>query len=297
MRLKFRSTPRQGFLLAWLLIMTLQFVWCEPARSAEADTTADTSIFILGPTTGSMGSLAEIAVPEGFAFTGKEGAQMIMESTHNLVGGDEVGFMAPVEGSWWMLFEYDDCGYVRDDEGADLDADAILANLREGTEKGNEERAKRGWEPLTILGWEQPPHYDKESHSLEWATRLISTDSIPTINYNTRRLGRLGVMRITLVADPDSLAGILPVFKSTLAGFQYMPGRKYAEFKEGDKLAEYGLTALIVGGGAAVAAKTGAFKWIWKLLVAGVAAAGAFAKKLFGKKDSGPKAPPAYPGT
>jgi len=55
---------------------------------------------------------------------------------------------------------------------------------------------------------------------------------------------------------------------------------------KGDKVAEYGLTGLIVGGAAAVAAKAGVFKWLWKVILAGIVGIGAFFKKLFGKKDN-----------
>jgi len=50
---------------------------------------------------------------------------------------------------------------------------------------------------------------------------------------------------------------------------------------KGDKVAQYGLAALVVGGAAAVAVKSGIFKWLWKvILVVGVAVA-AFLKSLF----------------
>jgi len=58
-------------------------------------------------------------------------------------------------------------------------------------------------------------------------------------------------------------------------------GQRYAEFRPGDKIAEYGLAALITGGAAAVALKTGLFQKFWKLIVLGfVALAGALKKGL-----------------
>ena len=56
-----------------------------------------------------------------------------------------------------------------------------------------------------------------------------------------------------------------------------------AEFRAGDHIAEIGLSALIVGGAAAAAVKTGAFKWIGKGLVVLVAAIGGLFRKIFGK--------------
>ncbi len=67
---------------------------------------------------------------------------------------------------------------------------------------------------------------------------------------------------------------------------QFNSGETYAEWKPGDKVAEYGLAGLIVGGAAAAAVKTGLFKGLWKILLVGGAAILAGARKLFGGKKS-----------
>lgn len=92
-------------------------------------------------------------------------------------------------------------------------------------------------------------------------------------------------MRVTLVTDPSLLAPTLPKFKSVLAGMNFSAGNKYGEYKKGDKMAEYGLSALVVGGAAAVAVKSGFAKGLWKLIVIGGVAVVAIFKKLFGKKE------------
>ena len=60
-----------------------------------------------------------------------------------------------------MRAPFDDIGYVKDDEKSALDADAILASIRDGTEDVNKERAKRGWPAIKVVGWDQRPHYDE----------------------------------------------------------------------------------------------------------------------------------------
>src|SRR5438046_7897948 len=48
-----------------------------------------------------------------------------------------------------------------------------------------------------------------------------------------------------------SLHDALPIsFKSALGGYGFVSGENYAEFKAGDKIAEYGLAALVLGGAA-----------------------------------------------
>jgi uncharacterized membrane-anchored protein len=82
-------------------------------------------------------------------------------------------------------------------------------------------------------------------------------------------------------------------FKTALAGFDFNSGEKYSEFRAGDHVAEFGLGALVLGGAAAVAAKTGFWKVLlaglaagWKAIAVAVAAAGAAIKKLFTRKPS-----------
>jgi len=95
------------------------------------------------------------------------------------------------------------------------------------------------------------------------------------------------VMAVQLVVDPAELTDTLPMFKGLLAKYEYQAGESYADYQQGDKLAKYGLAALITGAGIAAAAKTGLLAWIlvffkkaWKLVVVAVVAVGAFLKRL-----------------
>jgi len=238
-----------------------------------------------GPSIGNLSGTAEVRVPAGYVFVGANDTRVLMEAMQNPTSGKEMGFIAPAGEDWFVVFEFDNVGYVRDDEKNSLDADAMLEAIKKGTEASNKERRRRDWPIMTILGWEQKPRYNETTHNFEWAIRGESEGEL-VINYNTRLLGRGGVMRVTLVTDPATLSPTLPKFKNLLTGFDFKQGQKYAEFRQGDKVAKYGLTALVVGGASAVAAKTGLFKWIWKGLVVGFLALIAFLKNLFSRKKS-----------
>ena len=238
-----------------------------------------------GPSVGDLGGNAQVKVPQGYVFAGSADTRTIMEANHNPITGREMGFVAPAGEDWFAVFEFDDVGYVKDDEKDSLDASALLNSIREGTEAGNKERVKRGWPTMTILGWETPPRYNETTHNLEWAIRATS-EGAPVINHNTRLLGRGGVMEVTLVTNPATLNETLPKFKTMLQGFEFKEGHKYAQFRAGDRTAAYGLTGLIVGGGTAALVKTGAFKWIWKALVAGFAALAALFKRIFSRNKN-----------
>ena len=235
-----------------------------------------------GNSLGELGDIAQVKVPQGFVFAGANDTRTIMEANQNPTTGREMGFVAPEGENWFAVFEFDDVGYVKDDDKDSLDATALLDSIKQGTEAGNKERQRRGWATMTILGWEQPPHYNETTHNLEWAIKATS-EGMPIVNHNTRMLGRGGVMEVTLVTEPSALAATLPKFKTMLQGFEFKQGHRYAEFRAGDKTAAYGLTGLIVGGTTAALVKTGAFKWIWKALVGAGLAVSALVKKLFSR--------------
>jgi uncharacterized membrane-anchored protein len=235
-----------------------------------------------GSSVGDLGDIAQVKVPEGYVFANANDTRIIMEANQNPTNGKELGFIASADENWFAVFEFDDVGYVKDDDKDSLDAGALLDSIKAGTEAGNKERQRRGWSTMTIVGWEQPPHYNDITHNLEWAVKATS-EGLPIVNHNTRLLGRGGVMEVTLVTEPSELAATLPKFKTMLQGFEFKQGHRYAEFRAGDRTAAYGLTGLIVGGGAAALVKTGAFKWLWKAIVAAFVGISALVKKLFSR--------------
>jgi uncharacterized membrane-anchored protein len=222
-------------------------------------------------------------------FTDGKGAKKWGELTTNPVSQQEIGLVGPEDGHYLVLFEFDDVGYVKDDEKDSLDAEALLKDIKEGTEAFNKEtRVPAGLPPMNIVGWEQKPSYNEATHALEWCVRAESGGE-PSLNFNTRVLGRRGVVKVTLMFGGDvTLQQVLPEFRALMKDFTFKEGERYSEFHEGDKLAEYGLAALIAGGGVALAAKSGLLaKLIKPLIVAGAAVVGAigsFFKKLTGKK-------------
>lgn len=244
----------------------------------------------MGPDTVKLGNKATLNVPDGYAFLDAAGSRSLNEILHNPpVDADEYT-LAPKSLDWIAFFSYEDIGYVKDDEK--IDPDAILDSYRKGTEESNKQRRSHGWSELNILGWNAKPEYDSQIKSLAWSILAEDVQSQhKIINYNTRLLGRHGVMDVVVVTSPTKLATAIGDFKSALPGFQYTPGESYAEYRPGDHVAEYGLAALITGGAVAVAAKKGLFTVLgtflvaaWKFLLAGFVAVGAWFKNLFKKK-------------
>lgn len=266
-------------------------VFSPAARADAAPATAPSAPpaieWIDGPGDGALGEYAHITVPEGFRFTGAKGTRMLLEAMHNPSSEGDIGLLVPKDmedgKDWFVVFSFDETGYVKDDEKSELDAAAMMKSMKENTKEGNEARKQRGWEPIELVGWQIEPFYNEQTHNLEWATLLKGQDGSTSINYSTRLLGRRGVMRVALVLGPDQLTAVGPAYQDLLKGFSYKGGETYAEFRKGDKVAEYGLIALVAGGAGAVAAKTGLLAKFWKLIVVGVAGAAGAVKKFFAK--------------
>lgn len=250
-----------------------------------------------GPTTVSIGDHAQLSLPDGYQFTGQQGSAIWNEVNQN-PPADSLGVIMPLseEENWFLVFDFDNIGYVKDDEKDNLDADAILQSMQAGAEQSNAFRRKQGWGEISIDGWISPPSYDPQSHNLVWALRVRDSDGGSVGNHSTRLLGREGVMNVTLVADEHELTRIMPAVKQLMTGFEYVPGHKYSEWRSGDKIAEYGLTGLIAGGATIAAVKTGLLGKLGlilakagKAIFLGIAALGAGIWKWVSGRDSGPE--------
>ena len=260
------------------------------SAAVAADAGNRKKLGVEGPTNVKLGGVAELQVPAGYLFLDGKATRAMMEAAGEPISGSELGFLRPTNGEWAVYFEFSDVGYVKDDDKNKLDAAKLLADIKAGNEEGNKERQRNGNPPLIIVGWDQEPKYDDRTHNLTWAIRA-TCEGQPILNYNTRLLGRKGVMEVVLVCEPDKLQSTLPTFNGLLAsGYKFSSGETYAEYKPGDKIAKYGLGALVLGGAAVGAAKLGLlspvilfFKKAWKVLIVAVVAIASFFKKILNK--------------
>jgi len=230
-----------------------------------------------GPTEGAVAGKASIKVPAGYVFLDEQNTKRFLELNGN-PPDDRHYLIAPKSLEWFAVFSFNPSGYIKDDEK--IDPDDLLKSLKDSDGPGNEERKRLGMRPLFTDGWQVPPHYDIDTKRLEWGVRLRTDRDEKLVNYTSRLLGRTGVMSAVLVSEPQSLDADIRDFKTVLKNFSYNAGESYAEFKSGDKVAEYGLAALILGGAAAVATKkgfwaviAGFFAAFWKLIAGVVVAA------------------------
>jgi uncharacterized membrane-anchored protein len=284
-------TIRGPAVIVGTILLSLGLALASPAAVEPAQPEPQALPWKLGTPAAPIGSdLAEIDLAEGLIYLDQAGTRQFLELTQNPTSGTEMAVVAPAsdEQQWFMVFEWNEIGYVKDDEKDDLDAAAMLVSIREATAAGNEERTKRGWPTMEIVGWQQEPHYDTASNHLTWAI-VGASEGHQTINRMTKLLGRKGVMTVTLVAAPEEIATASAQADGLLGGYRFRPGNTYAEFLPGkDSVAELGLKGLILGGAGAALIKSGLLGKFWKVIVAGVVGLGAGISRLLGrKKDAG----------
>lgn len=279
----------------------------EPAEAVAPQPSAPkTQTIVLGD------RLATVHLPMEYVFVDAQRAAEFLKKQ----GGSEegvLGIIAPADETqdYFVLCRFEDVGYVNDDDAEKLNADDILKSYKEGTEEQNQERKDMNLPPIYVGGWAEKPHYEKASHQMVWAIEVKDEDSasapVSTVNYNTRILGRRGVLSMNLVTDPSQLPENKLKVAALLDATKFNKGQTYADYIPGkDKSAGYGLAGLILGGGAlAAAAKFGIFGALWKwalglvlvlkkFIILAVVGVGALLSKLFGKKkndQSGPGLP------
>lgn len=238
--------------------------------------------WVVFPSVGNVGTVARINLTNDLRFLDDVNTRRFLELNGNPPRNDNF-ILAPGSLTWFAVFAFDRSGYVKDDER--LNPDELLNSLKEQNAASIEERRRLNLPILKLEGWAVAPHYDTETRRLEWGTRLLGDRGDVVVNYTIRILGRSGVMSAVLVSDPQDLNADMKAFKTALRGFDFVQGERYSEFRQGDRVAEYGLAALIIGGAAAAAAKSGAFKGFAKIIgiavIGGLIAIGGFFSRFF----------------
>ena len=194
------------------------------------------------------------------------------------------------EGGWAVFLTYTDDGHIDDSDANEIDYDDLLKDMKEGVEDSNDARKQAGYPEMHLLNWAEPPRYDAAGKKLYWAKEISSAGGeMHSLNYDVRVLGREGVLSMEAVAPMDLLSQVRTEMRPLLEVAEFNEGYRYAEFNaKTDRMAEYGLGALIAGG---VAAKLGLFGKLFALLIAfkkiilvALIAVGGYVAKLFGKK-------------
>jgi uncharacterized membrane-anchored protein len=218
--------------------------------------------------------IATLDLPASFRYLSPaEAERVLVDGWGNPPGMTSLGMIVPANISvlspegWGVVITYDKDGHVKDDDADSIKYDQLLKEMQEGLASHNEERKKNGYPAMRLVGWAEQPAYDKASHKLYWAKELQTEGSKQNgLNYNIRVLGREGVLVLNAVAPMNQIAKIKTEMTQVTAFTGFTPGNRYADFNSStDKVAEYGLAALVAGG---VASKLGLFGKLLAMLIA-----------------------------
>jgi uncharacterized membrane-anchored protein len=243
---------------------------------AQTPPTAEEVLTVLEAQAGTItlpGAIATLQLPADFVYLTPEKTELLLvDGWGNPPGNETLGMVLPagvnplLEEGWGVVVTYDEDGYISDAEADDIDYDAMLADMKESSISESEERENQGYGPMLLVGWAEPPRYDKATHKYFWAQEFDTNHDINSLNYNIRVLGRQGVLVLNAVAGMNQIDTIRREMPDLLAVTDFTPGNRYEEFDANtDRVAEYGLAALVAGG---LAAKMGLFAKIGVFLLA-----------------------------
>ena len=243
---------------------------------------------------------ATLKLAPEYRYLESEDAQKVLEQLWgNPPDSDVLGLILPSgeksltdDASWAVVVTYSDDGHVSDEDAAKTDYTKLLKEMQEGTRDSNKERKKQGYPTVDLIGWAAPPRYDQASSKLYWAKELSFEGSAEhTLNYDIRALGRGGYLSLNAIAPISQLPKVEQGMQRVLGMTEFDPGHRYADFNSStDKVAAYGLAALVAGG---IAAKAGLFAKLFALLLAAkkivfvaIAAVVGAVGRLFKRKSS-----------
>lgn len=244
--------------------------------------------------------VVQLNVPDGFKFLNAEQSRFVLHDVWgNPPSKSVLGMIFPAENdpysdsSFVFVISYEEDGYVKDEDADKIDYNELIKNIKNGEAEENKKRASQGYEPIFMIGWAQPPFYDKNRKVLHWAKEFqFGQAGSHTLNYDVRVLGRKGVLSLNAVAEMSQLNLVKANIDAILKMPEFTEGNKYSDFNSNtDKVAEYGLGALVAGG---VLAKTGVLAVIgkfflaaWKFILLGAIALWGGIKKLIGLRKKG----------
>lgn len=271
----------------------------EASAAAEPAETAEHFLASLKKKTGTVtlpSGIATLKLNDEFYYLDPADTERLLtDGWGNPPGFKTLGMIVPKavsplsERGWGVIVSYKADGHISDEDAAKIDYADLLKQMQEEDEAENQERQKQGYAGLHLLGWAEPPHYDDTTHKMYWARELKADDADQnTLNYSIRVLGREGVLELNAVAAMADLPTIKQELPKVLAFTNFTDGNLYTDFNPTtDKMATYGLAALVAGG---IAAKAGLFAKIGifllaakKFLVIGVVALLAGIRKLFSR--------------
>src|SRR5688572_1830047 len=198
----------------------------DPAPAGETNVSVEQMLAKYHPRSGTakVGNVAEVKLGEDWLWLAGADGQNFLADIGNQRSPEVLGVAIPpdfADGGTFAVYTYDDEGHVHDDEQPDYDA--LLADMKASAVEQSKEMKKAGLGGVKLLGWAEPPHYDKAQHKLYWAERLrFDHADGDTLNYNVRVLGRTGYLVVRGVGDIAQLEQVAEHNKTLLEATEFV---------------------------------------------------------------------------
>ncbi len=233
--------------------------------------------------------IGTLKVPDGFKYLDADQSNYVLsdlwgnpksESSLGMIIPESMGVLG--DHTWAFNVQYDEIGYVKDDDAGDINYNELLAEMQNDTREASKERVKEGYEAIELVGWAAKPYYDADRKILHWAKELKFGESNEnTLNYNVRILGRKGVLVLNAISSMNELPEVNHNIDKVLNIVTFSDGNKYADFNPSvDEVAAWTVGGLVAG---KVMAKAGFFVVLlkfWKVIAFAVAGAGSFVWRM-----------------
>lgn len=266
----------------------------DPDNQAQIDSIEKSFKYQYGVITLSNG-IGKITIPKGFKYLDAAQAETVLvdlwgnpqseNATLGMIFPEEQGVLS--ETGYAFNIQYDEIGYVKDNDADDIDYDELLKQLQDEAKEANSARAAQGYEAIQIVGWAAKPYYDHERKILHWAKEIKFGDAeVNTLNYNVRILGRKGVLVLNAIAVMPDLATVKKDIPQVLDIVTFNDGYAYKDFDPKiDQVAAWTIGGLVAG---KVLSKVGLLAILikfWKIIALAVAGAFGAMLKFFKKSD------------
>lgn len=204
-----------------------------------------------------IAGVATLTLPPTYKFLDAAQSKQVMVDLWGnppSVAEDMIGMIFPVDAGVYddgfaFAIEYDSLGYVSDADADAIDYTLMLKDMMKEDSLEEIQRSAEGYDPLVLVGWADPPHYDKTHKALHWAQELDRMDSSAhVLNYNIRVLGRRGMLLLNAMGTMDHLDSVKTAIPTLLDMIAFDDGNRYDQFNPAtDKVADWSIAGLIDG--------------------------------------------------
>ena len=236
-----------------------------------------------------------ISPPKGIVVVQGADATKFDELT-NGHGDDDMVAAAVNTHTFGVVFvDYSDVGYVTVDDWTSLDPGEMLSGIKKNTDDSNAERKRQRVPELFVDQWVQKPVYDEPTKTVRWAIAAHDSEGGNIVNSIALVLGRHGYEQFTWVTDRKAYVAHGGMLDAIVSAQRFDAGSRYQDHVDGDKLAGYGVAALVGSVAGAGLYKVGVFaalllllKKLWFIVAAMVYGSWRWLKGRFTSTKLGP---------